>query len=69
MRSNEFRTRELSEIELFQIGGGYYGCGPGCPCNGSSATPSDDGTLLFSQDCGGSLYVTHIGPPPPVRAI
>jgi hypothetical protein len=45
MRTDGFEMRELSEIEFFQIAGGCD-AGTGCPCKGSSAYPSDDGTLL-----------------------
>jgi hypothetical protein len=69
MKTTELNAvRELSAMELDQVSGGC-GMGPGCNCSGSSAYPSDDGTLLFSEACDGTLYITHIGPPSPVRMI
>lgn len=61
MRINGFEMRELSETEVFQIAGGGCQMGPSCNCPGSSVDGvSDDGTLLFTTDCSGTINITHI---------
>jgi hypothetical protein len=69
MPNNGFEMRELSEIEIFQIAGGGCPMGPGCNCPGSSSEPSEDGTLLFTTDCSGTINITHIVPMAPVVRI